>query len=61
MGIRYNFLQDAVQKKAVIVGLHPSENMMADIMSNPMRKDRLKYFMDELGLLPIRGGNVQQG
>ena len=49
--IIYNFIQDMVQKGVVQLKYVPTEEQVADVLTNPLARVKFEYFRDKLGVI----------
>ena len=51
--IRYHFIREAVERKAVELGYRRTEDMPADLFTKPVSRARLEHLRGLMGLLPL--------
>jgi hypothetical protein len=51
IGIKYHYIRDMVQRKAVHVQYLPTHEKIIDIFTKPLAKTKFKYFCERLGLV----------
>jgi hypothetical protein len=49
--IKYHYIRDMVQRKAVHVQYLPTHEQIADIFTKPLAKTKFEYFRERLGLV----------
>jgi hypothetical protein len=49
--IKYHYIKDMVQRKAVHVQYLPTHEQIADIFTKPLAKTKFEYFRERLGLV----------
>jgi hypothetical protein len=49
--IKYHYIRDMVQRKAVHVQYLPTHEQIADIFTKPLAKTKFEYFREGLGLV----------
>ena len=49
--IRYHFIRDMVQKGAVKLKYVPTEEHVADVLTNPLAHVKFEYFQENIGLV----------
>ena len=49
--IKYHYIRDMVQRKAVHVQYLPTHEKIADIFTKPLAKTKFEYFHERLGLV----------
>ena len=53
ISLRYHFIQEAVEQKAVELGYRWTEDMPADLFTKPLSRARLEHLRALMGLLPL--------
>ena len=53
IAIRYHFIREAVERKAVELGYRRTEDMPADLFTKPVSRARLEHLRSLMGLLPL--------
>jgi KUP system potassium uptake protein len=48
--IKHHFVREALSNKAVALEFCPTENMLADILTKPLSRDRIQILQNRLGL-----------
>jgi hypothetical protein len=48
--IKYHYIRDMVQRKAVFVQYLPTDEQVADVLTKPLTKMKFGYFRDRLGV-----------
>ena len=51
MEIRYHYVRDRVQRRAVILLYIPTNEQTADVLTKPLSKTKFEYFRDKLGVV----------
>jgi hypothetical protein len=51
MEMRYHYVRDMVQRRAVILRYIPTDEQTVDVLTNPLSKTKFEYFPDKLGLV----------
>jgi hypothetical protein len=49
--IKYHYIKDMVQRKAIHVQYLPTHEQIADIFTKPLAKTKFEYFCERLGLV----------
>jgi hypothetical protein len=49
--IKYHYIRDMVQRKAVHVQYLPTDEKIVDIFTKPLAKTKFEYFLERLGLV----------
>jgi hypothetical protein len=49
--IKYHYIRDMVQRKAVHIQYFPTHEKIADIFTKPLAKTKFEYFLERLGLV----------
>jgi hypothetical protein len=49
--IKYHYIRDMVQRKAVLVQYLPTDEQIADVLTKPLAKSKFEYFRDKLGVV----------
>jgi hypothetical protein len=45
-----HYIQDMVQRKEVLVEYFPTNEQIADVLTEPLAKSKFEYFYDKLGV-----------
>jgi hypothetical protein len=45
-----HYIQDMVQRKVVLVEYLPTDEQIADVLTEPLAKSKFEYFRDKLGV-----------
>jgi hypothetical protein len=48
--IKYHYIRDMVQRKAVLMQYLPTDEQVADVITKPITKMNFEYFRDRLGV-----------
>jgi hypothetical protein len=48
--IKYHYIRDIVQRKAVRVEYLPTDEQIADVLTKPLARSKFVYFRDKLGV-----------
>jgi hypothetical protein len=46
--IKYHYIRDMVQRKAILVKYLPTDEQVVDVLTKPLTKTKFKYFCDRL-------------
>ena len=49
--VRYHFIQDMVQKRAIKLKYVPTEEQVVDVLTKPLDHVKFEYFQDKLGVV----------
>ena len=49
MEMRYHYLRDMVQRRAISLRYVPTDEQTADVLTKPLSKTKFEYFRDKLG------------
>ena len=53
MEMRYHYLRDMVQRRAISLRYIPTDEQTADVLTKPLSKTKFEYFRDKLGVVRI--------
>jgi hypothetical protein len=48
--IKYHYIRDMVQRKAVRVEYHPTDEQIGDVLTKPLTRSKFVYFRNKLGV-----------
>ena len=51
MEMRYHYLRDMVQRRAISLRYIPTDEQTADVLTKPLSKTKFEYFRDKLGVV----------
>ena len=51
MEMRYHYLHDMVQRRAISLRYVPTDEQTADVLTKPLSKTKFEYFRDKLGVV----------
>ena len=51
--IRYHYVREAVQNGIVDLSYCPSEQMIADLLTNPLPRERFKMLCEAMGMVEL--------
>ena len=51
MEMRYHYVRDMVQRRAISLRYVPTNEQTADVLTKPLYKTKFEYFWDKLGVL----------
>ena len=60
--IKYHYVRDMVQRRAVSLRYIPIDEQTADVLTKPLSKTKFEYFREKLGLVenaPLARGSVE--
>jgi hypothetical protein len=49
--IKFHYIRDMVQRKAVLVQYLPTDEQITDVLTKPLAKSKFEYFRDKLGVV----------